>query len=297
MTEGDDDNHKILLLPILICLMSAIGGSIAVNAQFDGLKQNSELGLNEHNTSFFKYDVTTSNNNKSLIGIVNDLKQFSDSVYYQNPQLSGSQPAGNGIKENGTAINIVNASSTVIWDLNGTKTVYLTSDDIISKETDRKFLNRIASNLRSNGIQVIIDPYAPNPDQVPRSIKNAPEGSAVVIVNYNCAGTIKDLGNGISGPQTNGKSDKGYLYEHAKDLTGIIYVNVSPETILMDSSYLPRAHDDEFSTGSFSGINNPSEYLLDNGISLIDSPQPVYPVMGIKRADVVSNRILELLKQ
>lgn len=297
MTEGDGDKHKILLLPILICLISTIGGSIAANTHFDGLNEGSNLNSNNYNNVHFKYDTTTDDNDQSLIEIVNGLKQFSVNMDYQDYGLNESEVVETKTKENGTAINIVNASSTAIWDLNGTKIVYLTSDNIISKETDRKFLNRMASNLRSNGIQVIIDPYAPNPDQVPRSIKNAPEGSAVVIINYNCAGTIKDLGNGISGPQTNGKSDKGYLYEHAKDLTGIIYVNVSPETILMDSSYLPRAHDDGFSTGSFSGINNPSEYLLDNGISLIDSPQPVYPVMGVKRADVVSNRILELLKQ
>ncbi len=259
MTSSDDDKHLILLLPIIICVIISIGGSVAYN-----------FGLNELNPG--------QNINFDLNGQILDLR---DNSFLNN---TSSKPIE------------VKASSGVKWNLKGTKIVYLTSDRIISKKSDRKFLERIKYNLQKSGIKVIIDPEASHPNQVPRSIKNAPEGSAVVVVNYNCAGTIKDLCDGIKGPQTNGHQYKGYLYNHAKDLTGIIYVNISPETILTNKTYLTRAHDDNFSPGSFKGINNPAKYLLDNGISVIDSPKPYYPVMGIERADIISGQILELLK-
>lgn len=207
------------------------------------------------------------------------------------------QAAPDNITENVTisGSNQSNDPSGGAWNLNGTKTVYLTSDNVIDKNTDMKFLKRVASNLRKNGINVVIDRYAPNPNQVPRSIKNAPKDSAIVIINYNCAGTIKDLTDGISGPETNGKTDKGYLYEYARDLRGIIYVNVSPDMILTDRSYLRRAHDDDFSPNAFRGINDPAQYLSESRITLIDNIKPLYPIMSMERADIVSKRVLMLI--
>lgn len=257
MTSSDDDKHLVLLLSIIICVIISIGGSVAYN-----------FGLNESNPS-------------SDINFNLNSQEFKDNSFLDN---TNSKPV------------IVKASSGINWNLKGTKTVYLTSDRIVGKKSDRKFLERIRSNLQKAGIKVIIDPGASHPNQVPRAIKNAPKGSAVIIINYNCAGTIKDLCNGISGPQTNGHQNKGYLYNHAKDLTGIIYVNVSPKTLLTDKTYLSRAQDDNFSPRSFKGINNPAKYLLDNGIALIDSPKPYYPVMGIERADIISSQIIEMLK-
>lgn len=300
MVEDDDDKHLLLLLPIVIFLLITIGGSMALNMPVNETKLNSSLDL-EYNKNFpYVIEITGEKNQNIYLKIGNyDFGVFKDKNVFRNKNNPHKpvQAAPDNITENITISgqNKSNDSSLTAWNLNGTKTVYLTSDNVIDKNTDMKFLKRIAYNLEKNGINVVIDRYAPNPNQVARSIKNAPKDSAVVIINYNCAGTIKDLANGISGPETNGKPDKGYLYEYARDLRGIIYVNVSPDIILTDRSYLPRAHDDDFSSNSFRGINGPGEYLTGSGITLVDNIKPLYPIMGIKRADTVSKRVLMLI--
>lgn len=307
MAKSDDDKHLAVLLPIIICVMASVGGSVAYNFEVNESNPNINFDLNSkvllaYNDSIKGMNLSlnknlTSKNQRFLGSIINLRKSGNKNVSkgFFSSQI-GEFNDNHSLEDINSKPMEVNASSGIKWDMAGTKTVYLTSDRIMSKKTDREFLERIKSNLQESGIRVIIDPRASHPDQVPRAIENAPEGSAVVIVNYNCAGTIKDLGEGISGPQTNGNPNKGYLYGFAKDLTGIIYVNISPNTFLTNNAYLPRAYDDDFSPRSFEGLNNPAEYLLDNGISLIDSPRPDDPVMGIERADIISSQILELLK-
>lgn len=293
MLEDDDDKHLFLLLPIVIFSITTIMGSMALNTPINETNPNLNSNLENNNNLLYSIKIIDNKNESQSLKTTNK-----SNIKNNDPKVVLA--ALDNISENNITIqrkNQLNDSSTIKWNLNATKTVYLTSDNIIDKKTDMKFLKRVASNLKSNGINVIMDPYAPNPNQVPRSIKNAPKDSAIVVINYNCAGTIKDLTISIGGPQTNGKTDKGYLYEYAKDLNGIIYVNVSPDTILTNCSYLPRAYDDEFSPGSFEGLNEPAEYLLENRITLIDNIQPSYPIMGIERADIVSNKIAMLLKQ
>lgn len=297
MTEDDVDKHSILLFSVIMCIIISIGADIAVNPQLNEIKRDqvSKFNINIQN-SLIKGSMSTDEdiNLQKLEEAKNILEHRKLNI---NINKINSNTNIATIKGNKSHKEVVSASSTITWNLNGTKNVYITSDRIIDRETDRKFLQRIKSNLEKSGINVIIDPRASYPNQVPRAIKNAPEGSAVVIINYNCAGTIKDLCEGISGPQTNGKTDKGYLYKYAKDLKGVIYVNVSPVTILKNSSYLPRAYDDGFSSKSFQGLSNPAKYLLNNEIALIDSIEVNKPVMGIEKADAVSYQIIMLLKQ
>jgi len=199
-----------------------------------------------------------------------------------------------GIYAVNSAENGENAISSIKWDLSGAKTVYLTGDGVSGQEADKRFLNRVKSNLEQAGINVILDPAAPAPNQVSRAVKNAPDGSVAIIVCCNCAGTIKDMCDGISGPETNGKSDKGYLYEYAKDLKGIIYVSVSSKS-LKDITFLNRSSDDTFSPESFKGLENPAEYIINSGITLIDNPKPSTPRMNNERADATSVQILDIL--
>jgi dipeptidyl aminopeptidase/acylaminoacyl peptidase len=187
-----------------------------------------------------------------------------------------------------------NDASTIKWNPKGAKTVFLTADGVSGQEADKRFVNRVASNLEQAGIDVIVDPEAPSPNQVPRAVKNAPTGSVAIIICCNCAGTIKDMCEGISGPETNGKTKKGYLYEYAKDLKAIIYVSVSSKS-LNDINFLPKSSDDTFSPESFKGLDNPAEYIINSGITLIDNPKPSTPRMSNERADATSVQILNIL--
>jgi hypothetical protein len=319
MIEDDDDKHLLLLLPVVIFLITTIGGSIALNTSVNETNHslNSNLQYNKNFPYMEAIDETSEicqifdlAQQKSKIFVGFDFKYLyskmknDDSGIFKDKNVSDNnnhhkavQAAPDNVTENVTtySLNKSNDPSGTAWNLNGTKTVYLTSDNVISKNADMRFLKRVASNLKKNGINVIIDHNAPNPNQVPRSVKNAPKDSAIVIINYNCAGTIKDLTDGISGPETNGKADKGYLYEYARDLRGIIYVNVSPDITLTDRSYLPRAHDDDFSSHEFRGINEPARYLSESRVTLIDNIKPLYPIMSMERADTISKRVLMLI--
>jgi hypothetical protein len=302
MAEEDYDTHLLIFLPVIIFLITTIGGSMALNVPINETNYSLNSTLEDNSNFIYPIKIIDNENDSQSKKIKNNyIETFKDKnesdIKNIPPEIV--QAAPENVSQNNVTIldsNQVNDSSSLKWNLNGTKTVYLTSDNIIDKNTDMKFLKRMEYDLERNGINVIIDPYAPNPNQVPRSIKNAPKDSAVVVINFNCAGTIKDLTIGISGPQTNGKTEEGYLYGQARDLKGIVYVNVSPDTILANCSYLPRAYDDDFSPGSFKGLTKPAEYLLENGITLIDNIQPVYPIMGLERADTVSNRLLTLIK-
>ncbi|WP_414468465.1 hypothetical protein [Methanobacterium sp. ACI-7] len=299
MVESDDDKHKIVLLPVIMCLTALIGGSFAVNVQSNQIHDNIEIELIDTNhLAILNKTVNKENFNKSIDKIVSFKNSQHDNIA-NNEKLQRVFAVDENRYEKNTFIidqNGPNNQSDTIWDLNGTKKVYLTSDRIIDSRTDYIFLKRVAKNLESSGIDAEIDPGYSNPDQVPRSIKHAPKNSTVIIVNYNCAGTIKDLCDGTSGPLTNGNPNEGYLYDYAKDLKGIVYVNVSPEVILTNSNYLPRAYDDNFSGVSFRGLKNPAEYLKQNGIVLIDNLEPLNPVMGAERADLLSKKVIELTK-
>lgn len=291
MAEGNEDKHLALLLSIIIYVTASIGGSVAYNFEANESNPKSNINFDFSKTLIQNYSIKEMNQSlDEKIILEKSRKIIPEYFLNQKPEFIDNRT----MMDTDSKPEEVKASSEIKWNLNGTKTVYLTSDRIMDRETDKKFLKRIKFNLQNSGINVIIDPGASHPDQVPRAVENAPKGSAVIIVNYNCAGTIDDLVKGISGPQTNGNPNKGYLYGYAKDLTGVIYVNVSPNTFLTNSSYLPRAYDDQFSPESFEGISYPAKYLLDNKIALIDSPKSDNPVMGIERADAISSQILEL---
>lgn len=135
--------------------------------------------------------------------------------------------------------------------------IYITCDNFISKSTDKEMLNSI-KNAVSGSANVIIDENSPKPGEAPRTVQNAPGGIAAYIAAAD-PGSMVDLVNGVK---------KGYLKADAQKLNGIVFINYG-RTNLESTDYLPRAHDDNYSSQFFAGLFSPSSFLESSGIGLI----------------------------
>ena len=156
---------------------------------------------------------------------------------------------------------------------NNLPVVFITSDNLVSENTDKDMLNKIKEAI-SGSADVQIDSNSPSPGEAPRAIQNAPSGIAAYIAAAD-PGSMADLIIGIK---------KGYLKNDAQKLSGIVYINYGGVN-LDNTSYLPRAWDDDYSSVYFAGLYNPSSFLQSAGIGLIQ------PYIGTSSQDEEINKI------
>ena len=143
-----------------------------------------------------------------------------------------------------------------IQSVSATKTVFLTSDNIIDQENDLDMLNSIKKYIESlsNGeLQVIVDNEAPKPGEGWRAIEVTSDVSICL--------AAADAGNFVQLAQTSAKSNKQ-----------IIFVNTGDFDLDNSSLFLRRAWDDNYSKETLAGLNNPGTFLKNSGIYYI---QPV----------------------
>ena len=148
----------------------------------------------------------------------------------------------------------------VIQNVSATKTVFLTSDNIIDEETDVKMLNSIKNYIEeiSDGkLQVIVDNQAPKPGEGWRAIEVTSDISICL--------AAADAGNFLQLAQSTTKSDKQ-----------IILVNTGNFDLNNGSQFLRRAWDDNYSNETLAGINNPGSFLKTAGIYYIQ-PTKEFP--------------------
>lgn len=158
------------------------------------------------------------------------------------------------------------------------ETLFLTSDNIIGPETDYDMLTSIAQFIEeiSNGtIEVTVDSQAPWPGEGTRAISSNTDISVTLAAA--CAGNFLEQAD--------------YSSESTKQL---IFVNTGSFN-LDDEDSLRRAWDDNYSTATFAGLNDPGRFLNDAGISYIQ-PLQEYPDAGpegyLDRNDEEVNRYI-----
>ena len=156
---------------------------------------------------------------------------------------------------------------------NSLPVIYIASDNMISESKDKEMLNEI-KNAVSGSASVEIDAQSPKPGEAPRAIQNAPGGIAAYIAAAD-PGSMTDLITGIK---------KGYLKNNARKLNGIVYINYGGVD-LDNTSYLPRAWDDNYSNVYFAGLYDPSKFLESGGVELIQ------PNIGTSSQDGEINKI------
>ena len=141
----------------------------------------------------------------------------------------------------------------IVQGVSASKTAFITSDNLIDKETDTNMLNSIKNYVEelSNGeIQVIVDNEAPGPGEGWRSI----EVTSDVSINIDAS----DAGNYIQLASATATGDKQ-----------IIFVNTGGFDLDNHSSFLRRAWDDNYSNESLAGVRDPGTLLANAGIQYI----------------------------
>ncbi|MCQ8904655.1 MAG: pseudomurein-binding protein [Methanothermobacter sp.] len=167
-----------------------------------------------------------------------------------------------GVRVNGTSLWSSGYPTTSVimnrYASRDLETIYISSDRL-SGVDGRSLMESIRAEIGGSA-RVIVDEKSPAPGEADRAIKNAPKGSLAVYIAAACPGTMYGVVSGVK---------RGYLRSYASGLDGIVYVNYG-SLKLSATGYLPRAWDDNFSSPYFAGINEPSRFLRDAGILLIE---------------------------
>lgn len=149
----------------------------------------------------------------------------------------------------------------LVQDVSASKTVFITSDNIMDHDTDVKMLNSIKAfieEISGGQLQVIVDNQAPSPGEGYRGIQVTSD------VSINLAAA--DAGNFLQlGQASVGSTNKQY-----------IYINSGDYDLDNNSNYLRRAWDDNYSNESFMGLRDPGTFLKNSGIYYIQ-PLKEYP--------------------
>jgi hypothetical protein len=147
-----------------------------------------------------------------------------------------------------------------IQGVTATKTVFITTDNVVNQEQDLQVINSIKHYVEelSNGeLQVVVDNQAPSSGEGYRSIQVT---SDVSIDLAAC-----DAGNFLQLGDYSSKSDKQ-----------IVYVNTGDYDLDNSSNFLRRAWDDNYSNESLAGMYDPGRFLRNSGIYYVQ-PAKEFP--------------------
>jgi hypothetical protein len=141
---------------------------------------------------------------------------------------------------------------------NANRPIYITSDNITNTVADNARINSIISGLRALGLTAYNMGLGPNKhDSVLTS--GALPSDAVVVDIYGGvdAGVINEMGSAWYKSIKGARTVFSVFWPPSEDITGL--------------AWLPRALDDNYDPASFTGIANPTQYLLNNGYDYIQS--------------------------
>lgn len=151
----------------------------------------------------------------------------------------------------------------VIQDVSASKTVFITSDNIIGHDEDIQMLNSIKNYIEeiSGGeLQVIVDNQAPGPGEGWRAVSVTSDVSVCL--------AAADAGNYLQLASSTYDSDKQ-----------IVLVNTGDYDLDNHSNFLRRAWDDNYSNESLAGMHDPGTFLKNAGIYYIQ-PLKEFPDNG-----------------
>lgn len=148
----------------------------------------------------------------------------------------------------------------IIQDVSATKTVFITSDNIIDHDTDLKLLNSLKTyieELSGGELQVIVDNQAPAAGEGWRSIEVTSDVSIDLAAS--------DAGNYLQLATASVNSEKQ-----------IVFVNMGNYDLDNHTNFLRRAWDDNYSNESLAGMHDPGTFLKNSGIYYVQ-PTKEFP--------------------
>lgn len=134
---------------------------------------------------------------------------------------------------------------------NDLRPVYIISDLINSKTVDNNRINLIVTELKKLGLKACNMGVGTDNIGILQNSKIPKNAMIIQICGGACAGTIKEVGT--------------TWYKNLVGSKEVFYLWTSGATKITGLSWLPRAHDDNFSPASFKGLANPDKYLIKNG--------------------------------
>jgi hypothetical protein len=153
------------------------------------------------------------------------------------------------------------------------RTIYITTDIIFNKNKDYEFMNSIKSKLQSLGYKVVINGYGPNSHNTAIRNQSLPINAVQLSIFGGAdAGVIYDL------------CTRSFMRLKESRLMFLVY-HPDSSTDITGLSYLKRAHDDNYSTSSFTGISKPDVYLKNNGYDYVYS----------KNVNTIVNRLIDYI--
>jgi methionine-rich copper-binding protein CopC len=248
-------SSKTLTISPLSALATGVKYNLILNA--GSVKDLAGKGNSYYSTSFTVSPITLAQMKDGLSRV----QKFYDSNYrlpnyvtYGSTKMSiasfqniiGTQ----GLKVKTTTVNAVSASQG--------RPVYITSDNISGKSSDNSRITSIINGLKALGIKAYNMGVGPNYHISVLQSSKVPKNALVIdIYGGACAGTLKEMGSA--------------WYKSIKGTRNVFSVFWPPSTDITNLAFLPRAHDDNFSPASFTGIAHPDAYLKANGYSYIHS--------------------------
>ena len=148
----------------------------------------------------------------------------------------------------------------IIQDVSATKTVFITSDNIIDHDTDLKLLNSLKTyieELSGGELQVIVDNQAPAAGEGWRSIEVTSDVSIDLAAS--------DAGNYLQLATASANSENQ-----------IVFVNMGNYDLDNHTNFLRRAWDDNYSNESLAGMHDPGTFLKNSGIYYVQ-PTKEFP--------------------
>ncbi|MGB9978055.1 pseudomurein-binding repeat-containing protein [Methanobacterium sp.] len=153
----------------------------------------------------------------------------------------------------------VKAWSAVTSVVTQARPVYITSDYINGATTDTNRINAIVNGLKALGLKAYNAGLGANTHYSVLQNSSVPANALIVDIY--------------------GGADAGVIYEmgqsYYKKLVGsrkVFSVWMAPSSVnITGLAWLPRAHDDNYSPASFTGLAHPDQYLLNNGYNYIYS--------------------------
>ncbi len=136
------------------------------------------------------------------------------------------------------------------------KTIVLNSDNIYNTATDKKLLNDIATILRSEGYGVIISNIGPNTHNTD------------VMGKYSNVCLFSIFG-GVDSGMIVDMASNWYQYYLDKYDNQIVLGFTRTLRDLATETWIERAHDDNYSPESFTGLANPGAYLNNAGMDYV----------------------------
>jgi Pseudomurein-binding repeat len=157
----------------------------------------------------------------------------------------------NGRLPNSVSVKPWNVLTSKTASEGGLRPIYIISDLINSNSVDNTRINTLVSELKKLGLIAYNMGVGTDNIGILQNSKIPSNALIVQICGGACAGTIKEVGT--------------TWYKNLVGSKKLFYVWTSGATKITGLAWLPRAHDDNFSPASFTGLAHPDQYLLNNG--------------------------------